>query len=188
MRPRAASVTVTGDDDGWSPVGGFRAELDTAHGMTRLVVSVPFARLPEVHAALLRSLKPPLGFLFRQFIDRHNPRPNGAPPVDRVALDVDTERLVAVLSDNAGVIYEDARAEVWVRGAMPSEQIVLDQDGVLYCYPDDPVFRDALEACGLPEDDDLETMLERDYVKHWYHPEHDAEEQALAESLRLVEV
>ena len=86
----------------------------------------------------------------------------------------------------ANLIYGDARGEVWLRGDL-GEQLVLDQDGLLYAYPDDPSWREALAAAGVPEDD-AQTLAERDYVKHWYHAENDALEAELIARLRLTEV
>ena len=124
--------------------------------------------------------------LYRQKVDRVNPRPQHAPPRDWVAVDLDPNRVVQAMTDHALLIYGDARHELWIRGGM-HEQLVLDTDGLLYCYPDDPAFRDALEAAGITEAQ-VPTMADRDYVKHWFHAEADPHEEALRTALGLQEV
>lgn len=183
--PKATSVSAEGVDDGFVPEAGWEAEM-TPRGDTRLVASVPHGDLPAVHAALIGALAPPLGFLYRQEVDRKNPKPQGAPARDLVALDLSPERVLGALAAAAPLVYGDARCEVWIRGRM-GEQVVLDHDGLLYAYPDDPAFRDALAAAGVPGRD-VVTMAERDYVKHWFHAENDAVEDALLADLRLIEV
>jgi hypothetical protein len=185
MLPRATSTDVAGEPDGFAPEPAWSGEIDPRGG-TRIVVSVPAAQLPVVHQRLVAACTPPLGVLWRQVVDRRAPRANGAPPKDHVALDVPFERLLAALRANAGVVYEDARAELWIRGRL-NEQVVLDQDGLVYTYPDDPAFRDALDALGIP-DRDVPTLARRDYVKHWFHAEHDAQEAAFVAALRLTPV
>jgi hypothetical protein len=181
--PKATSVTVDGADDGFVLAPGWSAEA-TPDGDTRIVASVPLDDLPRVHAALLAALDPPLGFLYRQEVDRKNPRPQGAPPRDHVGLDLAPHRVLAALDRSAPLVYADARCEVWVRGRR-GEQVVLDHDGILYCYPDDPSFRDALAKAGVPAVD-VETLTDRDYVKHWFRAEADPLEAELVESLGLV--
>jgi hypothetical protein len=183
MKPRAASTDGNSLEDGFTPEPAFFGEMDPRGG-TRLVVSVPGDRLRAVHEALLAQLKPPLGVLWRQVIDRKKPRPNGSPPIDHVGLDLSFERVLAALRACGPVVYEDARAELWIRGKL-GEQLILDQDGLVYAYPDDPVFRDALEALGLT-DKDVPTLAKRDFVKHWYHAEHDALEARLVADLGLT--
>ncbi len=185
MTPKAVSVTQTGDADGWTPAPGFYPEI-TPRGDTRLTASVPVERLAEVHAALVRAVAEPLSFLYRQKIDRASPRPQGAPPRDFVALGLPAERALAALAEAGPLVYGDARCEVWIRGAL-GEQVVLDEDGLLYTYPDDPSFRDALTALGIPEED-VDTISDRDYVKHWFHATNDALEAGLIASLGLAEV
>ena len=183
--PKAASVTKDGADDGFVLRPGWSSEVTPA-GDTRIAASVPTEDLPRVHAALVRALSPPLGVLYRQKIDRKAPRPEGSPPRDFVALDVPPDRLLEALDACAALVYGDARCEVWIRGGL-GEQLVLDEDGLLFCYPDDPAFRDALAATGVPAED-VETVAERDYVKHWFHAEADALEEAFVRTLRLVQV
>nr|MBA2319720.1 hypothetical protein [Deltaproteobacteria bacterium] len=111
---------------------------------------------------------------------------NGAPPRDFVGLDFSFERVLAALRGSQGAVYADARAELWIRGRL-GEQLILDQDGLIYAYPDDPSFRDALEALGIP-DRESATLARRDYVKHWFHAEHDADEERFVTALALTQV
>ena len=179
---KAVSVDAEGNEDGWSPPLGWFAEV-TPNGDTRLVVSLPDDRLAQVHGALVRAMAEPLSFLYRQKIDRRNPRPQGAPPKDHVGLGLGAAQVIEALEVGTLLFYNDARCEVWLRGAM-GEQLVLDDDGVLFIYPDDPSFRDALTAAEVPEAD-VETLKERDYIKHWFHAECDALEDDLIKRLGL---
>jgi hypothetical protein len=181
--PKATSVTAEGDDDGFVVTSGWSAEA-TPTGDTRIVASVPLDDLPRVHAALIGALDAPLGFLYRQEVDRKNPRPQGAPPRDHVGLELTPDRVLGALERSAPLVYGDARCEVWIRGRR-GEQVVLDHDGLLFCYPDDPSFREALAGAGVPAED-VGTMTDRDYVKHWFRAEADALEDELVRSLGLV--
>lgn len=182
---RAQSVTVDGEPDGFEPPLAYGLER-TPGGETRLVISTPPSELPRVHQALLAVMQAPLGFLWRVKVDRQNPGPQGAPAKDRLALELAPGRVVDALEHCAGLVYGDARGEIWIKGDL-GEQLVLDQDGLLYAYPDDPSWREALAAAGVPENE-AQTMAERDYVKHWYHAENDALEAELVARLRLTEV
>lgn len=183
--PKATSVTEDGQSDGWQVARGFWQEKDWG-GTTRLVVSAPPDELRAVHKALLACLSAPVGFLYRQVVDRREPRPEGAPARDFVALELEPERLLAALDTASDLVWHDARAEYWARGAM-GEQVVMDGDGLVYCYPDDPSFRDALAKVGLPEGK-VEVLTNRDYVRHWFQAGCDAQEDALIASLGLTEV
>ena len=183
--PKATSVTVEGEPDGWVIQRGYRAEMDHS-GSTRLVVSVPTPELPAVHRALMCAMRAPLSVLYRQVVDRVEPRPQGSPPRDFLALGLGQEKVVDALEEHGGLLYHDARCELWLRGLL-QEQLVLDPDGLLYCYPDDPVFRDVLHAVGVGEAE-VETLLDRDYVKHWFRAEYDAVEQRMIQALNLTEV
>jgi len=135
---------------------------------------------------LVGLLQGPLSFLYRLEVDRQVPNPASAPPRDFIAVALDPGLVDQALVDCGGLVYGDARAEVWIRGGL-NEQVVLDRDGMVFCYPDDPCFRDALEASGVPEAS-VETIADRDYVKHWFHSNHDAMEDDLKRRLNLVEV
>lgn len=182
---KATSVTVEGEEDGFVIEPGYRGEVDP-RGSTRLVVSVPREDLPRVHRALLGVLEPPLGLLYRQKIDRRAPRPDGAPPRDFVALELPRGDLLDALEGAETLLYDDARAEIWVRGRH-GDQVILDTDALVYAYPDDPAFRDVLTAAGVPVKR-VTTMSERDYVKHWFRAQADAQEDALLGALGAAEV
>jgi hypothetical protein len=185
MRERAQSVTVEGVHDGFEPPLAWGVER-TPQGETRLVISVPPAQLPQVHQRLLAAMAPPLGVLYRQKVDRQQPRPEGAPAKDLLALELAPGRVLEALQACSDLVYGDARAELWLKGDL-GEQLVLDQDGMVFAYPDDPSWREALAAAGVPEDE-AQTLNERDYVKHWYHAENDAQEAEFVARLRLTEV
>ncbi|MEZ4241495.1 MAG: hypothetical protein R3F59_36165 [Myxococcota bacterium] len=182
--PKARSVTREGEDDGFVVAPGWSAQM-TPDGQTRIVVSVPLADLPRVHAALATALAPPVSLLYRQKVDRRAPRPQGAPPRDFVGVGLALDPVLAALERAALLVYADARCEVWMRGAL-GEQLVLDEDGVLYAYPDDPAFRDALGEAGVPPDD-VESVGDRDYVRHEFRAEADALEDQLVAELHLVQ-
>lgn len=183
--PKAESVTEQGEPDGWVPPAGFTLDLGPG-GATQLVVSVPPAHLAALHARLVEVLAPPLGVLWRQVIDRRAPRPEGAPPVDHVGLELPVERVIEALDACGDLLYADARGELWVKGAL-GDQVILDQDGLIFCQPDDPAFRDVLLGEGLAPDV-TGTLADRDYVKQWYRAEADAAEDRLVEQLGLVRV
>lgn len=183
---KASSCLETGELDGWEVETAYAGEMDTS-GSTRLCATVSEDRLGAVHAALVAALKPPLSVLYRQKIDRRDPKPEGHPGRDFVGLELQPQAVLAALEAASTLLYRDARCEIWVRGGL-QEQIVLDRDGTLYAYPDDPVFRDALDAVGLEERASLVTLEGRDYVRHWFRAEADAEEDALIGALGLSEV
>lgn len=180
--PKTESVTAEGEPDGYQVPHAYYGEL-AGEGMTRLVVSTPLETLQTVHEALIAELTPPLGFLYRRKVDRRNPKPSGSPADDYVGLEMSPERVLEALRGSKGVVYHDGRCEVWVRGAMQA-QVILDEDGVLYAYPDDPAFRAAVDAQGLTEAP-VRTMADVDYPKRWFHGEHDEAEERLIGALNL---
>jgi len=181
--PRAVSVLDTGEVDSWKPNRGYEVQRGP-DGVVRLLVSVPADQLATTHQSLVRVLGTPLGVLYRRCVNRAQPRPEGAPPDDFVGLECDSESVLSALKSYSNLCYHDARSEIWIRGSL-GDQVILDQDGILYCYPDDPAFRDALASSGI-EETSVETLLDRDYVKHWYHSDNDALETALIECLELT--
>lgn len=182
---KAASVTPKGEADGYSIPLAYHGEM-TPKGDTRIVASAPAGDLHRVHGALVAALQPPLNFLYRQKVDRKDPKPQGSPPRDFVALDLPFDRVNAILDEASSLLYHDARCEIWVRGSL-GEQVILDTDGMVFCYPDDLAFRDALATAEVP-DQAFEGMDKRDYVKHWFHAENDDVEAALMAGLKLQEV
>lgn len=183
--PKAESVDAEGVSDGWRPEPGYLQDMGPG-GRTQLVVSVPEGKLLEVHTALAKALAPPLGVLYRQVVDRRDPKPQGAPPRDFVALDLPVDMVTSALARFTNLIHHDARCELWLRGAL-GDQVILDPDGLLFCQPDDPAFRDVLDGLGL-KDGVEETLADRDYVKHWFHGEYDVQEDGLIATLQLTEV
>ena len=183
--PKGESVSQEGVPDGFVPQTGYEAQI-APDGETRLLVSVPVERLPEVHLALLGALRPPIAFLYRQKVDRLKPNPDDRTGRDYVALEKTAATVRDAMNAAGTLLWHDARCELWLRD-FDGAQVILDQDGVLYAYPDDPSFRDVLEGLGLSEGKP-QTMVDRDYVKHWYHAENDAVEAALIQRLGLTEM
>lgn len=184
--PKSQSVTEQGDPDGFEIGRGWEYQAG-AGGDTRILISLPTEEVRTVHLRLLEALEPPLTLLYRRKVNRQDPRPNGSPAEDFLAPDLSLDEVRAALSEAADLVWHDARCEVWVRGLMGA-QVILDQDGVLYAYPDDPRFRDLLQAMGVPEDPDVAVILDRDYVKHWFHASCDALETGLLRRVAAVPV
>ena len=161
MSPKAESVSADGELDGFQPQPGWSAEVIPG-GFTRLEVSTTSEELQGVHRALVQQLDPPLRVLYVQLTDRLA----GVqldPPRRFVALDVAFDRLDSALQEFAALIYHDGRHQLWVQGR-GEDKVVLEETGVMYVYPDDPTFREALERCGMSEGK-VETMADRDYVR-----------------------
>jgi len=183
---KASSCQKTGELDDWKVALGFRGDV-TPDGSTRLTITAPPEQLDLVHRAVVAVLGEPLSVLYRQKIDRRDPKPQGHPGRDFVALELSAALVADAMATATTLLYADARCELWVRGRL-NDQVVLDTDGSVYCYPDDPAFRDALKACDVPELPQLTTLEDRDYVRHWFEASADAEEDALIERLGLAEV
>jgi hypothetical protein len=183
--PKATSVTAEGRADGYTPPLAYYRQVFPG-GSTRVVVSAPAGDLARVHRALVSALAAPLGILWRQKIDRRNPRPEGAPPRDHVALELSVEEVLSALATCELLLYHDARGELWIRDRFDA-QIVLDDDGLIFAYPDDPTVRDALDALGV-EEREVKTIADRDYVKHWYRAQADAQEDELVLILGMQRV
>lgn len=181
LPPKAESVTAQGTSDGFSPPLSYEPQV-LPGGYTRLLVSAPQERLAELHALLIRGLEPPFRVLYRQLTDRATgqlPKPR-----DWIAAEIRPERLEAALRDAAGLIYNDGRHQLWVRGIGP-EQVVLEEIGVLFAYPDDPSWRDALDEAGVPMRK-APNMSERDYIKVNFLSEGDAQERAFMHALGMT--
>ncbi len=181
--PKAESVTRDGRPDGFVPGRFFRPEV-LQGGMTRLVVSVPVEQLEEVHRALVAALEPPLKFLYVQLTDRVRgvqlPK-----PIQRVAVELPRDRVLQTLADYRELLYHDGRHQIWIRGAK-GEQVVMEEVGQLYMYPDDFLFRDTLLSLGIPEGDG-EELGARDYVKVTFDARCDQQEANLIHNLHLLE-
>lgn len=177
--PKATSVTTSGEPDGWTPPRGFTASI-APDRRTRLVVHVPPEALRDTHLQLIRALGGPLGVQYVRLTDRRTGRQLPAP--ERfLAMGLDARKVLAALEARPGLIWQDGRHQLWIRGPY-GEQLVLDELGLLYCYPDDPIFRDALGD--LPE---ISTpgMDTRDYVRVNFLASADAEELSLMHELSL---
>ncbi len=181
--PKAISVFEDGRPDGWTPAPGFRAQV-APDGGTRLVISVPPEQLRAVHVALLAVLGARISVRYLQLTDRSVGQLEK--PVSWVCMDVPAADVVAALGASPRLTWEDARHQLWVRGEK-GDQVVLDELGVLYTYPDDVAFRAALEPFGLPLGATL-GLDGRDYVRVEFLADADREEAALIERLGLRRV
>ncbi|MDP2306181.1 MAG: hypothetical protein Q8P18_09135 [Pseudomonadota bacterium] len=176
--PKASSVNVEGQPDSWTPPRSFRAQV-APDGTTRLVISVPPEELAATHLSLLAVLGGPWSLRYLKLTDRkvgQLPKPE-----TWVRMDVKPEVALAALEARPGLVWHDGRHQLWMRGVY-GDQVVLDELGVLYCYPDDPAFRAALE--GVPESKEV-GMDGRDYVRVSFLSEADAEEASLFAALSL---
>ncbi|MFZ5481890.1 MAG: hypothetical protein ACOZNI_34335 [Myxococcota bacterium] len=176
---KAQSVTKGGEPDGWTPPRGFRAQT-APDGSTRLVISVPPEELPATHLALVEALGSPISIRYVRLTDRA--KGQLPQPQTFVRMDLKADEVVSALRARAALVWGDGRHQTWIRGKY-GEQVVLDELGVLYCYPDDPAFRDAL--AGLPETADV-GMDGRDYVRVSFLAEADAQEASLLSDLGLI--
>lgn len=179
--PKAQAVTVDGLPDPRAVPRGFRAQV-APDGGTRLVVNVPGEELSAIHLRLLWALSAPVSVRYVRLTDR---RGQGALPKPQsfVGMDLPLDRIDAALRAHAALVWHDGRHQLWLRGAL-GEQVVLDELGVLYLYPDDPAFRDAL--VGVPEGTAV-GLDGRDYVKVTFLAEADVEEDGFIAALSLQE-
>lgn len=181
--PKCISVNEAGEPDGWLPVPGFKCEV-SPDGLTRLGISVPPDQLAEVHKALAGALQNPVGVMYVQMVDRRAGKQLDTP---RRFLGVEKTKsqVLGALNRCGTLFYGDGRHQLWLRGGF-NEQLVLDELGMLWVYPDDPSFRDVLDALGISESD-AQSMDGRDYVKVDFKAEADADEAWLFASLGLKE-
>ena len=178
--PKATSVTENGLPTPWHPPRSWRAQV-APDGSTRLVISVPSELLPEIHLRLLAAMGGALSVAYMQLTDRKVGKPHPV-PVRYVGLELPAERIVSALTESGDLVWYDGRHQLWIRGSF-GEQVVLDELGMIYCYPDDPVFRDALED--IPESPAL-GMDGQDYVKVHFRAAADAQEAAFIQGLSLT--
>ena len=179
---KAYSVTEDGEPDGFEDPLLYAREIGP-DGTTRILVSTGPERLQEIHYALIRGMTPPLGVLYVQLVDRVTGRDQNAEPKRWLSLEQPVERVLQAFDEADLLLYRDARAQVWVRGAL-GEQIILDELGLLYAYPDDPSFVEILEGCQVPQQT-VPTLADRDYVRVAFCSEADSQEQALLQALNL---
>jgi hypothetical protein len=182
QQAKADSVDREGKDDGFEPTSFYTREV-LEGGYTRLVISLAKDQLEVVHRALVAGLQAPVKVMYQQLTDR---RSGQLPkPVSRVAVEVSTERLLTALEWYRRLIYQDGRHQLWIQGANGA-QLVLEEIGILYLYPDDPSFHEILHEAGVDEGRG-ESMATRDYIKVNFIAECDAEEIGLWQSLGMVE-
>jgi len=180
LPPKAVSVTQAGAPDGWTAARGFRAQV-APDGATRLVISVPSDELAAVHLRLLAALGSTVSVRYLQLTDRATgqlPKPRSF-----VGMELAVDVVRAAFEARPGLVWHDGRHQLWLRGSL-GEQVVLDELGVIYCYPDDVAFRDALTD--LPETKAV-GIDGRDYVKVEFLASADAEERSLIAALNLRE-
>lgn len=181
--PKAQSVDQQGRPDGFEPPAVYVPQV-LEGGYTRLVASCPPDRLAALHRDLVAALAGPLKVLYVQLTDRQQGQlPK---PIQRVGVDLEPGTVLAALSELEDLVYWDGRHQLWIRGAM-GEQVVLEELGVVYTYPDDPSFREICARHGLREDPRAVTMAERDYVQVSFLAEADAQEARLVWTLGLQE-
>jgi len=179
---KAFSVTEDGEADGFENPLLYAQEIGP-DGSTRILVSCGPDRLQELHEALVEGLQAPLSVLYVQVVDRVTGADQNADPKRWLSLEQPKERVLTAMRAASLLLYRDARAQLWVRGAL-GEQLVLDELGLLYVYPDHPSFRDILEARQVPQIA-APTIADRDYVRVAFCSEADSEEQALLQALNL---
>jgi hypothetical protein len=180
---KASSVTAEGQPDGFAPPLLFRPEA-APDGTTRLKISAAPGALPGLHRALVEVMGDRLGVLYVQLTDRRAGRHLAEKPRRFIGMELAAPRVLQTLGRCGRLLYGDGRGQLWVRGAL-GEQLILDEMGLMYAYPDDPLFRDVLEAHGVPERAG-QTLDERDYVRVEFQAAADFEEDRLLQELSLT--
>lgn len=180
---KAYSVTEDGEADGFVNPLLFAQEIGP-DGTTRLLVSCGPDRLEELHRALIGGLQAPLGVLYVQLVDRVTGRDQNADPKRWLCLEQPVERVLSALENARLLLYRDARAQLWIKGAT-GEQLVLDELGMIYVYPDDPSFHSILKERQVPQVA-APTLADRDYVRAAFCSEADSEESGLLQALNLA--
>jgi len=180
-QPKAQSVTQQGAPDGFIPPMAYQPQILDG-GYTRIEVSAPPSKLSFIHKKLVATLQSPLKIRYVRMIDRVKgqlPKPESY-----VAVELSMERMMEACTHCSTLFYHDGRNQIWIRGS-GEEQIVLDELGMIYIYPDDFLFRDTLNGLGWVEAKH-ESMAERDYVKVFFDPAADSEETMLMQSLGMI--
>ncbi len=181
---KASSVTADGRADGFQPPLQYSPEA-SPEGITRLKISAGPADLPRIHRALVAALDPPLSVLYVQLTDRRAGQHLAERPRRFVGLNFTPAQVVGVFSDCEALIYRDGRHQIWVRGSL-GDQLILDEMGIIYAYPDDLLFRDVLKAQRVPMGG-AQTMEQRDYVRVEFSSQADGEEAHLIAAMGLRE-
>lgn len=186
LAPKCVSVTAQGEPDDFQIPTGYRAEV-APDGTTRLSVSVPPERLAEVFYALAGALSTPWSVMYLQLTDRRRGKQHEGKPRRFLSVDVAPKQGLDTFKRCETLLFRDGRHQLWVRGGI-TEQLVLDEMGLIYIYPDDFSFRDLLEGLGVPELKRGKLLCDRDYVKVQFEAAADAQEALLMANLRLAEV
>lgn len=181
--PKARSVNQQGEADGFEPPSSFRSRI-LQGGYTRLEVSSPSEKLPIIHKDLVNNISFPCKLRYLKLTDRQSGQ-QLENPRSFVGVDISRNRMLQALEDYKELFYFDGRHQLWILGSN-DEQIVLDELGMIYIYPDDFLFRDILMKLGWPESKQ-ESMSERDYVQVYFQASADIQEDSLLQSFGLVE-
>ena len=180
--PKAQSVDKKGALDGFVPPMAFKGQVLDG-GYTRLELSVPSDKLPLVHRHLANHLSFPCKIRYLKLTDRL--RGQLPKPQSYAAVEISKDRLLQVLTELSPLIHYDGRHQFWIVG-MQGEQIILDELGMLYIYPDDLLFRDLLTDLGFIEANH-ENMAARGYVRVNFLAQGDQQETVLLQSLGFVQ-
>lgn len=178
---KAHSVNEDGTPDGYMPPSAYTDRV-LPGGMTRLEVSSPASKLHFVHKALVESIQFPCKVRYLKLTDRQ--RGQLEKPESYVAVDVSKARMLQALEEYHDLFYEDARHQFWILGAQ-QEQIVLDELGMIFVYPDDFLFREVLAQMGWSTESH-EGMDTRDYVKVHFRRVADEQEQTFFQRFGLT--
>ena len=181
--PKAQSVDKDGNEDGFIPPIAYQRQV-LHGGYTRLEISAPPDKLQIVHRYLADRVSMPCKLRYVKMTDRETGQ-QLSKPKSYVAVEVSKERLMQALDTFADLFYHDGRNQLWIRG-LDEEQIVLDELGMIYTYPDDFLFREALAELGWLESSH-QSMASRDYVRVNFLSSADAQEKALIQSLGMIQ-
>ena len=127
-------------------------------------------------------MSPPLKIRYVRLTDRQ--KAQHPKPESYVAVELPKERIAQALSMFEKLLYQDGRNQLWLLG-LNGEQLILDELGMVYVYPDDFAFRDALENLGWVEANH-QSMADRDYVRVNFAAEADEQEESLIQSLGMI--
>ena len=178
---KAHSVNEDGTPDGYTPPSAF-ADRVLPGGMTRLEVSSPANKLHFVHKALVEAIQFPCKLRYLKLTDRQKGQLEK--PESYAAVDVSKARMLQALEEYHDLFYEDARHQLWILGAQ-NEQIILDELGMIFVYPDDFLFREVLAQMGWSTETH-EGMDTRDYVKVHFRSLADEQERMFFQRFGLT--
>ena len=183
---KAISVTEMGIPDGYVPPLGYQGQV-LEGGHTRIEVSSGTKELAQIHRRLVESFTFPCKVRYVKLTDRQEGQYQK--PKSYVAVNVGREIILEALTHLKELIYHDGRHQIWILG-LQGEQVVLDELGMVYLYPDDFRFRDVLEDLGItekvPSDTSFQTMSQRDYVMVNFSQQADEQEATLLQSIGFI--